>query len=288
MPLAHKVFIGFLFFVTIFAVIAVGVNGFSYYATPISQRPFHPDYQTMKPSGYYSHGLGIFGASMITIGVAMYSTRKRVRKLWNLGKLSRWLEVHIFLCLLGPLLVVFHSTFKAGGIAAVSLWCMLAVAASGIVGRFLYVQIPRNIKGTELTQQEIMQELDRLSGELEHSALGSLLIKKIDDSFSSIPKPEKVLETFGLLVRLQEIKRTVKRSVEGTIARSQLGHDQARVLFALASARTSLVQKTVILTQVERLFFYWHAVHLPFTVIMFITLAAHVTVTVVLGYHWIF
>jgi hypothetical protein len=286
--LAHKVFIGFLFFVTLFAVVAVGVNGFSYYATPVSQRPFHPHYQTMKPSGYYSHGLGVIGASMITIGVAMYSTRKRVRKLWNLGKLSRWLEVHIFLCLLGPLFVVFHSTFKAGGIAAVSLWCMLSVAASGIVGRFLYVQIPRNLKGSELTQQEIMQELDRLGGELEHSALGSLLIQKIDEAFSSIPKPAKLLETFGLIVRLQTIRRNVKRSVEGTIAHSQLGHNQARALLALASARTALVQKTVILTQVERLFFYWHAVHLPFTVIMFITLAAHVTVTVVLGYHWIF
>jgi len=44
----------------------------------------------------------------------------------------------------------------------------------------------------------------------------------------------------------------------------------------------------VLLTQMERLFFYWHAVHLPFTVIMFITLAAHVIVTVLLGYRWIF
>lgn len=113
--MAHKVLLAFLMFITVAAVVAVGINGFGYYTTPLPQRPFLPEYRTMKPSGNYSHGLGIVGAAMITIGVAMYSTRKRVRSLWNLGKLSRLLEIHIFLCLLGPILVVYHTTFKAGG-----------------------------------------------------------------------------------------------------------------------------------------------------------------------------
>ena len=55
-----------------------------------------------------------------------------------------------------------------------------------------------------------------------------------------------------------------------------------------ASARAVLLQRSFLLSQVERVFFYWHAVHLPFTVIMFITLAAHVTVVALLGYRWLF
>lgn len=286
--MAHKIFLAFLFFVTFAAIISVGIHGFSYYTSPIPQRPFLPEYSTMKPSGNYSHGLGIIGASMIIIGVSTYSTRKRVRKLWELGKLSRWLEFHIFLCLLGPILVVYHTTFKAGGIAAISLWCMISVAMSGVVGRFLYVQIPRNIKGTELSQQEIGGEMDRLTAELESSPLGDQLLKTIDASFASISKPEKLIATFALLFRLQKIKLHVKRSIRAMIVQSQIAHEQARALFRLASARTTLMQKTVLLSQVEKLFFYWHAVHLPFTVIMFVTLAAHILVTVMLGYRWIF
>lgn len=286
--MAHKVFVAFLFIVTITAVAAVGINGFSYYITPVELRPFLPDYNIMKPSGTYSHGLGIIGASMITVGVAMYSTRKRVRKLWNLGKLSRWLEVHIFLCLLGPILVIFHTTFKAGGIAAISLWCMVSVAASGIIGRFLYVQIPRNLKGTELTQQEIDVELDRLRNEIAHSPLGVQLLNVIDRSFAAIPKPDKLWATAGVLLRLQTTRYQVRRAVRAMITKTKMTHDQARSLYAHASARTTLVQKTALLAQVEKLFFYWHAVHLPFTVIMFITLAAHIAVTVFLGYRWIF
>ncbi len=286
--MAHKIFLAFLFFTTFTAVISVGIRGFSYYTTAVPQRPFLPEYNTMKPSGNYSHGLGIIGASMIIIGVSTYSTRKRVRKLWELGKLSRWLEFHIFLCLLGPILVVYHTTFKAGGIAAISLWCMISVAMSGMIGRFLYVQIPRNIKGSELSQQEIGGEMDRLTTELESSPLGGELLKTIDASFASIPKPEKLIATFGLLFRLQKIKFDVRRSVRSMIAQSHIGHEQARSLFRLASARTTLMQKTVLLSQVEKLFFYWHAIHLPFTVIMFVTLAAHVLVTMMLGYRWIF
>jgi hypothetical protein len=285
--LAHKVFLAFLFFVTISAVVAVVVRGFDYYTTPVPQRPFLPEYKTMKPSGSYSHGLGIIGASMIIIGVSTYSSRKRIKRLWILGKLSRWLEFHIFLCLLGPILVIFHTTFKAGGIAAVSLWCMMSVAMSGIIGRFLYVQIPRNIKGSELSHQEISGELDRLGHELASSPLGLQLLKKIDEGFGSVPKPERLLDTFALLFQLQNIKRHVKHSVREMIAKAHMPREQARILFRLSSARTLLVQKTVLLTQVERLFFYWHAIHLPFTIIMFITLAAHVTVAVVLGYRWI-
>jgi len=280
--------LAFLFIVSLSAVLAIGAHGVHYYATPIPQRPSLPDYDTMKPSGKYSHGLGILGSSMIITGVAMYSTRKRVRALWNLGKLSRWLEIHIFLCLLGPILVIFHTTFKAGGIAAVSLWCMLSVAASGIIGRFLYIQIPRNIKGTELTQQEIAGELDRLGAGLAQFPLGQQLIEKMDERFRNMQKPSTVRETLAQLFRLQAMKRSVNHMLRVAIGRSGLAASQAREVFKLASARAALMQKTVLLTQMERLFFYWHAVHLPFTVIMFITLAAHVIVTVLLGYRWIF
>lgn len=286
--MAHGVFVAFLAFIVITAVAVIGVHGFGYYTTPISERPFLPAYKSMKPSGNYSHGLGIIGASMITIGVAMYSTRKRMKRLWHLGKLSRWLEVHIFLCLLGPILVVFHTTFKAGGIAAISLWCMLSVALSGIIGRFLYVQIPRNIKGNELTEQEIGNELDRLSRGLSSSPLGNQMVKMIDESFSNIPKPKALGETVATIFRLRNIRRHVNHTVREMIARAHDTREHAHQLKRLASLRASLTQKTVLLTQVEKLFYYWHVIHLPFTVIMFVALAAHVVVTVVLGYRWIF
>ncbi len=286
--MAHRTFIVFLVLVGLTAVIAIGLHGMDYYLTPLRDRPFRTDQQEMKPSGSFSHGLGILGASMITIGVAMYSSRKRIRALWSVGKLSSWLEVHIFLCLLGPVLVIYHTTFKAGGIAAISLWTMLSVAASGIVGRFLYVLIPRNVKGNELTERQINEEFDRISAVLRESEIGTQLLRQIDGLFAQIRRPETfgdAIRTFLLLIRL---RRRVHRSVRRFIVSQRLPAGSARLLLRAATARVALIQRSLVLIQVERLFYYWHAIHIPFTVMMFVTLAVHISVALWLGYRWIF
>lgn len=286
--MAHKIFIAFLFLIILIAVVSVGLHGYSYYLTPSHERPYREDYDAMKASGHYSHGLGIIGASMIIIGVSTYSSRKRIRALWNLGKLSVWLEFHIFLCLLGPILVVYHTTFKAGGIAAISLWTMLSVWASGLVGRFLYSQIPRNLQGAELSGVQITSELERLGSDLSASPLGSQLAKQITASFSAIRNPEGIGEALSVGLHVRSIRRHVRHSVQEMIRRSPVSHDHAVSLQHTANNMAALLQKSIVLGQVGKIFHYWHAVHLPFTIIMFITLAAHVVAALLLGYTWIF
>jgi hypothetical protein len=286
--MAHKLFVIFLAFIGLSAAVAVGLHGYAYYLTPMGERAFRPDYKELKPSSLYSHGLGVAGATMITIGVITYSSRKRFRALWNIGKLSMWLEFHIFLCLLGPVLIVYHTTFKAGGIAAISLWCMLSVAGSGIIGRFLYVQIPRNMKGSELDSQEINQEFDKIGRSFRESELGAGLMKMVDSQFARIKRPSNLRETISTLLHLLRVKHQVKHSTKQLLAKSHLPHNAARTLFKAVALRASLIQRSIVLLQIEKLFYYWHAIHLPFTAMMFITLAVHIGVSLWLGYRWIF
>ena len=286
--MAHKVFILFLVLTALTSVLVIGVKGFTFYVTPVHLRPFLPGYERMKTSGTYSHGLGIIGASMITVGVITYSSRKRLRALWKLGRLSVWLEFHIFLCLLGPILVIFHTTFKVGGIAAISLWAMTSVWASGMIGRFLYAQIPRNIQWAELSGEQIQQELERHSRKLSGSPLGLQILANIDRSFVNMKPPQRLSEVLPAMVRLHSLRNQIKRSLAAVTERAVIGAAQAKEIRRAALARTGLMQQSMIVAQVGRLFYYWHAIHLPFTIIMFITLAAHVVVAVLMGYKWIF
>jgi hypothetical protein len=286
--MAHKVFIAFLIFIGLTAVLAVGINGIDYYSAPVNLRAFNPEHKLLKPSGEFSHGLGIIGSSMIIIGIIMYSTRKRVRALWNLGKLSIWLEVHIFLCLLGPMLVIYHTTFKAGGIAAISLWSMLSVAMSGIVGRFLYMLIPRTTAGTEMTTNQITEQFDAQEKIMLESEIGRDIRHMIDRSFAKMKRPENISQTIGAFLHLQKIKRRVRSLIHSTVSNSHVEHKAARKLVRIAAARATLIQKSLLLIQIEKLFYYWHAIHLPFTAIMLVTLAAHIGVALWLGYSWIF
>jgi hypothetical protein len=284
--MAHKVFIVFLVFIGVTATLSIGVKGYSFYLTPVQERPFRADYEEMKASGPYGIGLGALGASMVTIGVVTYSTRKRVRALWNLGPLSGWLEFHIFLCLLGPVLVVYHTTFKAGGVAAISLWSMLSVAASGIVGRFLYVMIPRTPRGAELTEAQISGELSRIAGELSSTDIGRRLMELIDTKFGAIQRPSSLSGVVATLFRLRAVRRDVLHSIRSMLSQSLLQPRGSADFYAIARERSALMQKSITLAQVGKIFFYWHAVHLPFTVIMFITLVLHVAVVSLLGYTW--
>jgi len=153
--IAHVIYISLLSVIVIATFAIIIYNGFSYYNISVEERFYHPDYLKLKPSGIFGHGFGIFGSLFMIIGVSFYMARKRFRTFTRLGILKHWLEFHIFLCTLGPIMVLFHTSFKFGGLVAVSFWSMVAVFLSGIIGRFIYIQIPRTIEGRELSLSEV-------------------------------------------------------------------------------------------------------------------------------------
>jgi hypothetical protein len=155
MSIVNRIYIGVLTLIILLAIVILVRMGYAYYNLPIEQRFFHPDHMLLKPGGIWGHGLGIIGTILIILGIALYMMRKRVRWMARLGLLKYWLEFHIFLCTLGPILVLFHTSFKFGGLVAVSFWSMVAVFLSGVVGRYIYIQIPRTVEGRELTLDEI-------------------------------------------------------------------------------------------------------------------------------------
>ena len=165
MSAAHKTYIAILAGIVILTFIVLLYLGISYYGTSLEERFFHPLHALLKPSGIWGHGMGIAGTLFMIMGVLLYMIRKRMRSLSRWGYLKHWLEFHIFLCTLGPTLVLFHTSFKFGGLVAISFWSMVAVFVSGIIGRFIYIQIPRTIEGRELSLSEV-RELNRTKDEM--------------------------------------------------------------------------------------------------------------------------
>ena len=109
------------------------ITGSSYYLTPLVERPRHEAYWALKPGGAIGHGLGTVG-SVLMVLMLLYTLRKRVRAFQKLGPLRLWLHFHIFCGIIGPLLVILHSSFKVHGLVALSFWSMIVVSLSGFVG----------------------------------------------------------------------------------------------------------------------------------------------------------
>lgn len=285
----HKIFL-ILLAVTVGAVFLLLLNrGYSYYSTSIADRFYHPDDNALKPSGLYGHGFGITGALFILIGVASYMARKRYRSLSRIGTLKGWLEIHIFLCTLGPVLILYHTSFKFGGIVAISFWSMVMVVVSGIIGRFIYIQIPRTIEGRELSLNEIRGMKSDLAGTIRNVYLID------DESFNNLTATISLKkETFEHGVFLSRfIKRYMAdretiSSVKLNLKKNNLSRTQYKTILSLVRGEITLNRKIEQLDRMQKLFENWHVAHLPFALVMLVIITIHVIVTVVLGYRWIF
>ncbi len=141
----HFLYISAMALVVVAVTVYLIYTGYDYYNLPLEERFYHPRHAWFKPSGAFGHGLGILGTLMILFGVSIYIARKRYNFMSKQLRLKYLLEFHIFLCTLGPILILFHTAFKFGGVVSVAFWSMVAVVASGVIGRFIYIQIPRSI-----------------------------------------------------------------------------------------------------------------------------------------------
>lgn len=288
--ISHRIFVVFLFIAALSAAIAIWLRNSDYYLSSLDERPFHQRYDTLKPSGIESHGYGIAGTAMIMVGVATYSTRKRIRRFVNAGRIKYWLEFHIFLCLLGPILVVYHTTFKLGGLVAVAFWSMTAVVLSGFIGRYLYQHIPKNIQGNELNMKDLEAENKRLSDHLqtEYRLPGDVLaqIDNIGIHDSDVAQAG-FLKLLWYMIQgdLSRIQRTQK--VRAILHQYSIDIDSSKGILRIANDRIMLRQRILLLEKIRQLFHYWHVVHLPFSLVMFAILVVHIGVAVAFGYTWI-
>ena len=286
----HLIYIGSFFVVGIAVLILLGINGYQYYSTPIEERFFDPSHAALKPSGGWGHGFGIIGTLMMIFGVAIYMIRKRTPKILGFGYLKHWLEFHIFLCTVGPILVLYHTAFKFGGIVSVSFWSMVLVVLSGVVGRFIYIQIPRTIQGKEIDINDLASMREELIEKMKLEMLFDVrLIKELDELAS--PERYKSLGTLAtILIYFKDFFRirSFQSKLRKNLAVAGFSKIRRKEIKNKVQAEIILSRRLGMLRTMQNLFRYWHVAHLPFAMAMFVIMIIHVIVTITFGYKWIF
>lgn len=286
----HIIYVSSFFLVGIAVLILLAINGYQYYSLPIEERFFDPSHAILKPSGNWGHGFGVIGTFMMIFGVAIYMFRKRSRKLFTFGYLKHWLEFHIFLCTVGPILVLYHTAFKFGGIVSVSFWSMVLVVLSGVVGRFIYIQIPRTIQGKEIDIQDLISMRQELLDKMKQEMLFDVrLIDQLDilastDRYKNLGLVNTVILYFKDFINIRSFQLRLKKN---TIAAGFSRIKQNEILNK-AQAEIILSRRLGMLRTMQNLFKYWHIAHLPFAIAMFVIMIVHVIVTLTFGYKWIF
>lgn len=239
----------------------------------------------LTPQQGLGYGLGILGGSLMIL-MLVYPMRKRMPSLAVIGSVPFWFRLHMVLGIAGPLAILYHSNFSLGATNSnVALACMLVVAGSGLVGRYLYARIHHGLYGRRATLREFAGDADGLR---QHSgALRVLpgLMGEVEQAEGRIARPAPLLVR-PLLAALRQrreserMRRLVRHAIAMAATRSTALSGQRERFTATAcryvDSRLMAARRVAEFEACERLFAAWHVLHLPLFVMLVIVGTVHV------------
>lgn len=230
-------------------------------------------YTPRSDFGWY---LGVTGSVMLLLMLA-YPLRKHVGFMSRWGALKYWFRIHMIMGIVGPTLVLFHSTFHLRSTnATIALFSMLGVVISGIIGRFIYTKIHYGLYGRRATLEKVQEELAGLSNDAKSRLHFAPRVeqwlqsferdsKQLDRSFTShIFSPLTIgLKRIILAFRCAHELRKILKTERDTEFRGE-----ASEAIKLASSYLRECQRVAQFSTFERLFSLWHVLHVPLIYIL--------------------
>jgi hypothetical protein len=226
-------------------------------------------------SGVFGHGIGILGFILMLMTEILYSWRKRSRSArW--GKMSNWLRFHIFTGLVGPYMVLLHTSWKFNGLAGIVLLLTIIIVLSGIIGRYIYTAIPRTADGAEIEASELARQIEIVEENLQKWAqaqpeITHTLSQAVKET--SAPSGNSPSAVFGRVFTEASYRFRLWHAHRQLRTRYR---SQAKELENLFQRKRALQRQVASLAMARRLLSLWHTVHIPIGVALFATAFVHI------------
>lgn len=267
-----------------------GVIGFSLFALLLASAIVVRSNDWYAPGSDFGYNLGLVGGILMLL-LLVYPLKKRVKALQRIGSTRPWFIFHMICGIVGPLAIIFHSTFRiASQNALVAMVSMLLVAASGIVGRFIYVRIHAGLSDQEL-------RLDELEGDETSESLNlnrdmrwaADVVKELIEfrEWAHQPAPSRGAATLKFC-KLPFVEWRVRRRCHEWLAvhldnralkrnwDAQKRVSRGRQYDSLVERYTEVVARRAQYEMYKRLFAWWHILHLPFVYLLAASAIYHV------------
>lgn len=233
-----------------------------------------------RPISYY---LGWLGFSIMAL-TNLYVIRKRTDQLQKLGNLQRWLDWHIFFGLLGPTLILFHCDFKVGGLVSISFWSMVISFASGVIGRYFYLQL--------------LQKKTYLRDQLDLYEKGFEQYRKISSRGISEQAMEQAkflalrratggvaAESLNQTSLLEFFMRSLSGDLDLALRLPQTPWGGSRPIRSKLKEWAFMKRNLVFMHYYQLMFGYWRTFHTPFAVFMYIVAIIHIVSSLIFKVH---
>jgi thioredoxin reductase/Pyruvate/2-oxoacid:ferredoxin oxidoreductase delta subunit len=260
------------------------LKGWSYYLLSHADRMASPMHETLRPAGHWGHGVGIVATAFMMLNF-LYPVRKRSRLLSGKGSIRGWLDFHMFVGFMSPLVIAFHAAFQSNNqLATGTAGALLIVVLTGIIGRFIYGLVP-SAGGKALEISDVVGKWERLRARLQPMLDESddpALLHRMFDSGSRPVRPGSVVWLFmtwpfrATWVRLRLFLASFHFHDADEYGEFKAGYLQLYRLRMQVTFYHSL--KNVLKG--------WRLFHASLAGFLVIAIAAHIAVSVYLGYVW--
>lgn len=230
-------------------------------------------------SSLFGHSLGVLGSLLMLMTETLYSLRKRSRSArW--GRMTDWLQFHIFTGIVGPYMVLLHTAWKFNGLAGAVTLLMLLVVGSGFVGRYIYTAVPRTADGIEVEAAELRQQIAAAEAELQRHldarpSVGQTLTQRLA-TLPDVPHSAfllvlgRTLLEWGYRWQWWWERRQMDAATRA----------EAKEIEWLISRRRALRRQVASLATARRMLATWHALHIPIGMALFTAAFIHIAAAI--------
>jgi hypothetical protein len=234
--------------------------------------------------------LGIVGATMM-LSLLLYPLRKSWKLLSRAGSVRLWFTAHMILGVIGPALIVLHSNFSLRSTnATVAMSLLLAVVASGILGRYVYARLGAGVNGQRVSLTGLLADAQHLraafGAEMEHAPAIEAAITAYEDEAQALRQMRfgSIRAWLYLGSRTRACRRFVIAEAEAILEAHALRarwtpktlEEHLAAANAHFDAYFATIQRAASLHFFERLFRFWHVFHLPLFLLLILAAIGHV------------
>jgi hypothetical protein len=260
------------------------LKGWSYYPLSRAHRLASPLHETLRSAGHWGHGVGIVATAFMMLNF-IYPLRKRSRLLSGKGSIRSWLDFHMFVGFMSPLVIAFHAAFQSNNqLATGTAGALLVVVLTGIIGRFIYGLIP-SAGGKALEIADVLGRWERLRARLQpmlEDSSNPRLLHRLLDSGARPVRPGSLLWMFmtwplrAMWTRLRLLFASFYFDDVDEYREFRDGY----LMLARVRMQVTFYQS------LKNLLRGWRLFHASLAGFLVIAIAAHIAVSVYLGYVW--
>jgi len=262
-------------------------KGREYYPLAPRARMASPLHRTLRSAGTWGHGVGM-AATLFMLSNFLYAARKRFRFMTGWGHIRTWLTFHVFVGFMSPLVIAFHAAFQSRNLLATGTTAALAVVvATGVVGRFIYGLVPA-AGGAAIELEDLQGRFVRLRDEVEPLLASGRNPARLRALLDGVTAPLAGGSLARLLLALPA--QAVGSRADLLRVRALFPSRAAFADFREAYHRMRRLRMQIAFYRsLKRLLGGWRVFHASLAVFLVLAIAAHIGLSLYLGYgllHW--